>query len=160
MHACAAVVWRMLQHLCQIWPPPLVFLRPTGGWIWPAMVSEQTWGEYPARLLTLGRRRWRASVITFLEASSNAQFVIGGCWGKFGDKSPFWVLLPTKLMSADVIPFLKASLMHSACSPCAIRRSRSLLCICVCFILLFASVSPALVDFAVVVAQLFTVATW
>jgi hypothetical protein len=38
--------------------------------VWPAVASEQSWDENLAKLLALGRRRWRASVITFLEASS------------------------------------------------------------------------------------------
>jgi hypothetical protein len=44
------------------------------------MVSK---GENPDRLHALGRRRWRAYIITFLEASSFAQFVSGDWWGLF-----------------------------------------------------------------------------
>ena len=50
-----------------------------------------------------------------------------------------WVLLPTKLASADVITFLKASLMHSAPS----HHAAPYLCYaCLCFSFLLALVCP------------------
>jgi hypothetical protein len=60
----------------------------------------------------LDRRRWRASVITFLEASSLTPFVVGGYRGKSWERKFSWVAVSTLLASEGIISFLKAPLLH------------------------------------------------
>lgn len=84
----------------------------SASWLPRRLRLNRLWVKIPPGFLLWASDGGVANAIHLLGGIVKISIPCRDRWGKFGDESPSWVLLPMLMASVDVIPFLKASLVH------------------------------------------------